>query len=84
MSNGLELPVTIIPDVLAAAAGITGQDDTHSIADAFLDHATAFGCGEIEKIADLFRAFRLDEMADNIIEAHASGDEPGDLHHDEE
>lgn len=83
MSNGLELPVTIIPDVLAAAAGITGTNGTDSLADAFLDQATQFGCEEIEKIANLFRAFRLDEVASTIIRVHSEGDEPGDLHHEE-
>lgn len=49
---------------------------------AFMDQATAFGCSEIEPVADLFRALGKGETADEIIAAHASGDEPGDAHYD--
>lgn len=40
-------------------------------------------CGEVEVLADVFRAAGHDGLADAITEAHARGDEDAeDMHHD--
>lgn len=39
-----------------------------------------FTCHEIEALANVFRRFGLDDEVNVIIEAHAEGDEGGDLH----
>lgn len=40
-------------------------------------------CGEVEPLADIFRAMNANELADQIIEAHAHhDDDPDDMHHD--
>ena len=43
--------------------------------------APTFNCGEIEALADLYRAGGNVGMADYWIEAHSIGDEPGDAHY---
>lgn len=40
-------------------------------------------CNEAEVLADLFRVFGKDDLADYIIEEHTSTDEPGDAHYSE-
>jgi len=39
-----------------------------------------FTCQEVEALASVFRRFGLTEDAKAIIEAHAEGDDGGDLH----
>jgi hypothetical protein len=43
--------------------------------------ATALNCAEVDVLADLLRALGADQAADEWIEEHADGDEPGDDHY---
>lgn len=61
-----------------AQAALDVIDHVH---EAFCDHATSFSCGEIEMIAELYRAWGHDDMADSIIRSHADGDDEGDDHY---
>lgn len=38
-------------------------------------------CNEAEALADLFRAFGHDNMADEVMYRHSISDEPGDIHY---
>lgn len=38
-------------------------------------------CGEVEALADVFRAAGHDDLADEWIKAHAVSDDEGDQHH---
>ena len=42
--------------------------------------AAKFNCGEIEALADLYRAQGQPKAASSIIASHASGDAAGDAH----
>ncbi|MDL5199583.1 hypothetical protein [Streptomyces sp. ALI-76-A] len=44
------------------------------------DVAAALNCAEVETLAELLRAFGAEQAADEWIDAHADGDEPGEEH----
>jgi len=49
--------------------------------DAHLDQATGFTCTEAQAYHDLLVAAGRPGHADQYLEAHAEGDEPGDTHY---
>ncbi|MEU9890215.1 hypothetical protein [Sphaerisporangium sp. NPDC051011] len=60
------------------------------VADNFTDHfdddlahdlATLLTCSEVEALADLLTAMERSGLAEVWIDAHADGDDAGDLHH---
>lgn len=44
------------------------------------DNAGHFNCGEADRIAELFRAFDMADLADGFLSAHADDDDEGDWH----
>jgi hypothetical protein len=61
-------------------------DVAHAFADTWCggltdEIATALGCVEADTLAALLRALGAEQAADEWLDAHASGDEPGDDHY---
>lgn len=64
---------------MAIAAGRIVND--RSLRHALYDNAHHFTCAEIELLVDLWRAVRMDDVAEMIVEAHANGDPEGCTEH---
>ncbi|MDI3386921.1 hypothetical protein QIS99_12015 [Streptomyces sp. B-S-A8] len=45
------------------------------------DYECHLQCSEANTLAELFRAFGRQDVADEVIAAHAEHDEPGDSHY---
>ncbi|MDI3407957.1 hypothetical protein [Streptomyces cavernicola] len=45
------------------------------------DYDCHLQCSEADALAELFRAFGHQDIADEVIAAHAAHDEPGDSHY---
>ena len=63
-------------EALAATRTMLG-----SCYEAFADNATSFSCGEIEMIADVYRAFDDAHAAECLLDSHCVDDDEGDEHY---
>jgi len=63
-----------------AAAFVAAFSDSHTAHDV----APSLTCVEAEALADVLRAYGAPGAADQWIEAHATADEEGDMHYEEE
>ena len=60
------------------------QGALYTLRDALYDQAAAFTCSEVDVIVHLYREFGYWSVADDLLEAHAENDEPGDDHYPDE
>lgn len=54
-----------------------------TLAGFFFDNAEGLTCGEAEAVADAYRSVGDNDTAQGLIEAHAYGDDEGDMHFDQ-